>query len=66
MRQSPQNFWNNIIDKMNQSKLDPYIFVRERVICIAYVNNTPFWLREESKIHKLAAVLCTVGVNIKQ
>ena len=71
MRQSPRNFWKYIVDKMRecgleQSKLDPCLFVGERVICIAYVDNLLFWSKDESKIHKLAASLRTSGMVLEQ
>ncbi len=48
LRQSPRAFWKYMVKKMSncgmpQSKLDPYLFVGEKVIFICYVDDLLFW-----------------------
>ncbi len=48
------------------SKLDPCLFVGEKVICISYVNDLIFWARDERDIHHIAMKLREVGVDLEQ
>ncbi len=51
---------------MVQSKLDPCLFVGEKVICISYVNDLIFWSRNEKDIHHIAMKLREVRVDLEQ
>ncbi len=69
--QSHCAFWTYLVEKMAicgmvQSKLDPCLFVGEKVICISYVDDLIFWARNEKDIHHIAMKLREVGVNLEQ
>ena len=66
LRQSPRVFWKYMVEKMElsgmpQSKLDPRLFVCEKVIAICYVDDLLFWARDENDIHDLAMKLVSKG-----
>jgi hypothetical protein len=69
--QSPRAFWKYLVEKMAicgmvQSKLDPCLFVGEKVICISYVDDLIFWPCDERGIHHIAMKLIEVGVDLEQ
>jgi hypothetical protein len=69
--QSPRAFWKYFVEKMAicgmvQSKLDPCLFVGEKVICISYVDDLIFWACNERDIHHIAMKLREVGVDLEQ
>ena len=71
LRQSPRAFWKYMVQKMEacgmpQSKLDPCLFVGEKVICVCFVDDLLFWARDSEDIHKLAILLREQGVNLEQ
>ena len=71
LRQSPRAFWKYMVEKMEasnmpQSKLDPCLFVGEKVIAICYVDDLIFWARNEQDIHELAIKLRSLGVDLEQ
>ncbi len=49
-----------------QSKLDPYLLVGEKVICISYVDDLIFWAGNERDIHHIPMKLRGVGVDLEQ
>jgi hypothetical protein len=51
---------------MVQSKLDPCLFVGEKVICISYVDDFIFWACNEKDIHHIVMKLRVVGVDLEQ
>ena len=51
---------------MPQSKLDPCLFVGEKVICVCFVDDLLFWARDAEDIHKLAVRLREQGVDLEQ
>ncbi len=63
---SPRAFWKYLVEKMVQSKLDPCLFVWEKVICISYVDELIFWACDEKDIHHIAMKLREVGVDLEQ
>jgi hypothetical protein len=70
LRQSPRAFWKCLVEKMAicgmvQSKLDPCLFVGEKVICITYVDNLIFRACKEKEIHHIAMKLREVGVDLE-
>ena len=71
LRQSPRAFWKYLVEKMElcdmpQSKLDPCLFVGDKVICICYVDDLLFWAKDEKDIHNLAMQLRDLGVDLEQ
>jgi len=71
LRQSPRAFWLYLTEKMNQcgmeqSKLDPCLFIGEKVICICYVDDLIFWAMDEAGIDTLANQLIAAGVSLEQ
>jgi hypothetical protein len=54
------------ICQMVQSKLDPCLFVGEKVICISHVDDLIFWACYEKDVHHIAIKLREVGVNLEQ
>ena len=71
LRQSPRAFWKYLVAKMEacgmlQSKLDPCLFVGERVIAVSFVDDILFWSKDESEIHALAMKLREVGVDLEE
>lgn len=71
LRQSPREFWKYITKKLaacglTQSKLDPCLFIGEKVICVCYVDDLIFWSRDESHIEELAEMLRSEGVDLEQ
>ena len=71
LRQSPRAFWKYLVEKMalsglEQSELDPCLFIGPKVIAIAYVDDILFWARDEADIHDVAMKLREVGVDLEQ
>ena len=71
LRQSPRLFWKYMVQKMEmcgmqQSKLDPCLFIGERVIAIMYVDDLIFWSRDEKHIFGIAQHLCDLGGLLEQ
>lgn len=71
LRQSPRAFWKYMVERMEacgmpQSKLDPCLFVGEKVLCICYVDDLLFWAKDEKDIHNLAVQLRELGVDLEQ
>ncbi len=51
---------------MHQSNFDPCLFVEEKVMCIAYVDDMILWARDEDDIHDLVMQLRDLGVDLEQ
>ena len=51
---------------MSQSKLDPCLFIGEKVICICYVGDFLFWSKDEAHINVLVILFHEAGVDIQQ
>ena len=71
LRQSPRAFWLYLTEKMNlcgmeQSTLDPCLFIGKKVICICYVDDLIFWAMDEADIDTLANQLIGAGVSLDQ
>eukprot|EP00804_Cyclotella_cryptica_P007787 CCRYP_001378-RD/>CCRYP_001378-RD protein AED:0.47 eAED:0.48 QI:0/-1/0/1/-1/1/1/0/137 len=71
LRQSPRAFWLYPTKKMNlcgmeQSTLDPCLFIGEKVICICYVDDLIFWAMDEADIDTLVNQLIAAGVSLEQ
>ena len=71
LRQSPRAFWKYMVQKMeacgmSQSKLDPCLFVGDKVICVCFVDDLLFWAKDIGDIHKLAVKLRDQGVDLEQ
>ena len=71
LRQSPRAFWQYLTDAMvasgmEVSKMDPCLFVGERVTAVAFVDDILFWSVDEAYINELAAKLRQQGVLLEQ
>ena len=51
---------------LKQSELDPCLFVGEKVVAIAYVDDLLFWSKDEEHIHELAIKLRAAGVDLEE
>jgi hypothetical protein len=51
---------------MVQSKLDPCLFIGEKVICITYVDDLMFWACNERDFHHIAMKLREAEVDLEQ
>ena len=49
---------------LNQSELDPYLCVEDKVICVGYVNNQLRWACNERDIAEACKQLQANGVNL--
>ena len=47
-------------------KLDPCLFVGDKVICVCFVDDLLFWAKDIGDIHKLAVKLRDQGVDLEQ
>ncbi len=71
LKQSPRYFWKYLTKAMNAcglvtSKLDPCLFVGDRVVAIAYVDDILFWSKDEKHIIELAEQLRLQGLLLEQ
>ena len=71
LRQSSRALWEYMTAKiklcgMQQSKMDPCLFIGYKVIEIIYVDDILFWSVDENKIHDLAINLLLQGVDLEQ
>ena len=71
LTQSPRAFWKFMVNKMEayrmeQSNLDPCLFIGEKVICVMYVDAMLFWAKDASDINALAIRLRDVGVYLEE
>ena len=51
---------------LNKPELYQCIFVRERILCILYVDDIIFWVRNAYYIHDLEMELKELGVDLEQ
>ena len=66
---SPCAFYMYLIEKleacgMSQSQPNLCFFIREKAICLCYVDDLQFWFKNETYINKLIILLCHSGVNL--
>ena len=71
LRQSPRAFWKYLTKAMvaagmEVSKLDPCLFVGEKVTAVAFVDDILFWATDDAYINELAARLREQGVLLEQ
>ena len=71
LKQSPRMFWKYLTaamvkSGMQVSKLDPCLFIDDRVVCICYVYDILFWLKDVKYINDLAAKLRKQGLLLEQ
>jgi hypothetical protein len=71
LRQSPRAFWQCLTKAMKAvgmqvSKLDPCLFVGERVMAVAYVDDILFWATDEAYINELGSKLREQGLLLEQ
>jgi len=71
LRQSPHMFWKYLTNAMRAcgmevSKIDPCLFVGDKVIAICYVDDILFWSTDEGHINDLAVKLREQGLLLEQ
>ena len=71
LRQSPRAFWKYMTTKMKlygmqHSKMDPCLFIGDKVIAIIYVDGILFWSVDKNDIHDLSMNLRLQGVELEQ
>jgi hypothetical protein len=71
LRQSPRNFFQYLSSKMQDaglrpSKLDPCLFVGDRVIAVIYVDDVLLYSKSAAAIDELLAFLKNAGVSIRK
>ena len=71
LRQSPHSFWKYLTKAMKAcgmevSKIDPCLFVGEKVLSICYVDDILFWAKDEADINELAMALRAEGLLLEQ
>lgn len=71
LRQSPRAFWKYLTDAMNAvgletSKMDPCLFVGEKVTAVAFVDDILFWSSDEAYINELGVKLREQGLLLEQ
>ena len=70
LKDSPRQYWLYTVKKMEaaglkQSTLDPCLFVGDKVICVAYVDDYLFWSKDEADITSVTNKLRDLGVNLQ-
>ena len=71
LRQSPRSFWKYMTPKMEicgmvQSKMDPCLFIGEKVITIIYVDDILFWSVDVNDINEKAMKFRDQGFDLEQ
>ena len=51
---------------LEQPKFDPCLFIGPDVICVVYVNNLIFWLKDVPQINQVAMELRKLDVDLEQ
>lgn len=69
--QSPHAFWKFVTEKlvkcgMEQSDLDPCLFISEKVICVVYGDDFLFWSTDKKYIYNLAEALRKEDVLLEE
>jgi hypothetical protein len=71
LRQSPRAFWKYLTNAMEAvgmkvSKLDPCLFVGDKVMAVAFVDDILFWSTDEAYINELGSKLRKEGLLLEQ
>ena len=71
LRQSPRAFWEYLTKAMKNvgmtvSKLDPCLFIGNRVMAVAFVDDILFWSTDEAYINELGHKLRKEGLLLEQ
>ena len=71
LRQSPRSFWKYLTKAMvdcgmEVSKMDPCLFIGERVVAVAFVDDILFWSTDEEYINQLGEQLRKQGLLLEQ
>ena len=71
LRNSPRQFWKFMVEKlevcgMKQSKLDPCLFVGDKVMAVLYVDDLLLWSTSDQHIIDLGNELNEVGVDLEE
>ena len=71
LRQSPRLFWKYLTESMRkcgleQSHLDPCLFIGEKIVAVAYVDDILFFSKDEADISKLMVDLRDTGLMLEK
>ena len=71
LKQSPRSFWKYMTKKLiesglNQSELDPCLFIGEKVIAVLYVDDILMWSTDAKHIYDLGDLLRSKGVELEE
>jgi hypothetical protein len=71
LRQSPRVFWKYLTNAMlavgmEVSKLDPCLFIGNRVMAVAFVDDILFWSTDQAYINELGSKLREQGLLLEQ
>lgn len=71
LKQSPRSFWKYMTEKLiesglNQSELDPCLFIGEKVIAVLYVDDILMWSTDAKHIYDLGDLLRSKGVELEE
>ena len=71
LRNSPRAFWQYLTKKLEacglqQSKLDPCLFIGTHVIVVTYVDDVLFWSDDEKHIYDLGTKLREANVDLEE
>ena len=71
LRQSPRMFWKYLTKAMGAcgmqpSQFDPCLFIGERVVAVAFVDDILFWATDEAYINELGSKLREQGLLLEQ
>ena len=71
LKNSPRAFWKYMVEKLEfcglqQSKLDPCLFIGDTVIAVMYVDDLLMWSTEDNHMIELGQLLNKAGVDIEE
>lgn len=71
LRNSPRQFWRFLVEKlevcgMKQSKLDPCLFVGDKVVSVMYVDDLLMWSTDDQHMIDLGEELDKVSVDLEE
>lgn len=71
LRQSPRAFWQYLTKAMKAvgmkvSKLDPFLFVGDHVMAVAFVDDILFWATDQAYINELGSKLRGQGLLLEK
>ena len=71
LKNSPRKFWKFTVEKLEvcgtkQSKLDPCLFVADKVMSVMHADNLVMWPADDQHIIDIRNELHEVGVNLEE